>query len=150
MISREYSEAIAETLDILEHTNNDDINKIPKKFMDFLKENTSKTYKCNLDYTKRIKDMNLNEKTIGILSVINKKYWCDDEERKEFEKRLKENEKIYQEELRKKYNPDNLFKGTNKSKDTREQIATNEVAMVKYEESLFKKIWNKILNIFIK
>ena len=34
MISREYSEAIAETLDILEHTNNDDINKIPKKFMD--------------------------------------------------------------------------------------------------------------------
>ena len=31
MVSQEYSEAIAETLDILEHTDKNDVNKISKK-----------------------------------------------------------------------------------------------------------------------
>ena len=109
MVSQEYSEAIAETLDILEHTQQSDVDKIPKKFMDFLKENTSKTYKSNLDYTKRIKDMKLKDKTIGILSIINKKYWCNDEERKIFEEKLKQNEIKYQKELNEKYNTNKLF-----------------------------------------
>lgn len=148
MIDYEYSEAMAEILEILEHTNISDVDKIPKKFIEFLKENASKTYKRNLDYTQKIKDMNLKEKTIGILSVINKKYWCNDEERKEFEIRLKENEKAYQEELSQKYTKDNLFKNTNMPKNTVDKIVTNEVAMIKYEESLFKKILNKLMNIF--
>ena len=148
MIDYEYSEAMAEILEILEHTNKSDVDKIPKKFIEFLKENASKTYKRNLDYTQKIKDMNLKEKTIGILSVINKKYWCNDEERKEFEIILKENEKAYQEELSQKYSKDNLFKNTNKPKITVNKIVTNEVAMIKYEESLFKKILNKLMNIF--
>ena len=36
MISQEYREAIAETLDILEHTQETDVNKIPKSFINFL------------------------------------------------------------------------------------------------------------------
>ena len=108
MVSQEYSEAIAETLDILEHMQKSDVDKISKKFMEFLKENTSKTYKPQLDYTKNIKDMNLKEKTIGILSIINKKYWCNDEERKEFEEKLKQNEIRYQEVLNEKYGANKL------------------------------------------
>ena len=56
MVSVEYSEAIAETLDILNHTRKEDVDKISTKFMDFLKANTSKTYKPELDHTKKIKE----------------------------------------------------------------------------------------------
>ena len=110
MVNVEFSNAIAEVMDILDHTNKKDVNKISPKFMDYLRKNCSTTYKPNLDHTKRIKDMQLREYTIGILSVIYSKFWCNDEQAKEFNKELDINEKEYQIELRKKYNPDNIFK----------------------------------------
>ena len=99
MVSQKYSEAITETLDILGHTRKSDVDKISKKFMDFLLQNASKTYKPNLDYTKDIEKMNLKEETIGILSIINKKFWCNEEERDVFIKQLRENEKNFQSEV---------------------------------------------------
>lgn len=110
MLSQEYREAFTETLDILEHTNSEDVNKISSKFLNFIKENASKTYKPNLDHTKRIKDMQLKQKTIGILTIIYRNFWCTDEQRKEFDEKIGQNEMIYQKELSEKYNLDKLFK----------------------------------------
>ncbi len=110
MISVEYSEAIAEVLDILKHTNKNDVNRIPSDFMEFLNANTSKTYKPSLDHTKKIKDMKLKVKTKAILAIIYKKFWCNSKELEQFNRILKENDIKRDEELRKKYNPDNLFK----------------------------------------
>lgn len=151
MVSKEYSEAIAETLDILEHTDKNDVNKISNKFMDFLKENTSKTYKSNLDYTKRIQDMNLKEKTIGILSVINKKYWCNEEERKDFELKLRENEIEYQNKLMEKYNPNNMFNNKNTTPKYLDKEYFEEKSFIEYKEKSFlRKILEKIKNLFRK
>ena len=77
--------------------------------------------------------------------MLNLQYWCKDEKEKE---RLKnvyaDNERKYQEELREKYNPDNLFK--NKQRAVEEKI--EETAMIEYKEiSLFTKIKKFILNI---
>lgn len=147
MVSQEYSEAIAETLDILEHTQESDVNKISKKFMDFLKENASKTYKPNLDYTKRIKDMGLKNKTIGILSIINKKYWCNDEERQIFEEKLKQNEIKYQKELNAKYDTNKLFK----NKELKKVANTNVTNLTEYtEQKWYQKIFKKIKRVFRK
>ena len=141
MVSREYSEAIAETLDILEHTQKSDVDKIPEKFMEFLKENASKTYKPQLDYTKKIKDMNLKDKTIGILSIINKKYWCNDQERKIFEEKLKENEITYQQILNEQYATSDLFKDKKLSEEANEiSINLTEYADKKWHQKLFEKI----------
>ena len=147
MVSQEYSEAIAETLDILEHTQKSDVDKISKKFMEFLKENTSKTYKPQLDYTKNIKDMNLKDKTIGILSIINKKYWCNDEERKEFEEKLKQNEIRYQEILNEKYDTNKLFKD-NKLSEASNKTSTDLTEYIEYK--WYQKLLEKILRIFRK
>ncbi len=144
MVSVEYSEAIAETLDILKHTRKEDVDKIPSKFMDYLKENASKTYKPELDHTKKIKDMQLKRKTKAILAIIYKKFWCDSEKKKEFDNTLKNNEIEYQKELREKYNPDNLFK----NKVSQVETVDNSVAMVEYKESIFKRFINKIKSIF--
>ena len=70
MISVEYSKSISEVLDILKHTDINDVNKISPKFMSFLEKNACKKYIPNLDHTKRIKDMKLNDKTIGLLLLI--------------------------------------------------------------------------------
>lgn len=141
MVTQEYSEAISETLEILSHTKKSDVDKIPKKFMKFLKENASTTYKNKFDGIKRIQDMKLNEKTIGILSIINKRYWCDEEQRKEFGKNLKDNEFKYQQDLRKKYNPDSIFKNENPMKSDLKVIIADDK-----DEKITKNLFNSIKN----
>lgn len=144
MVSIEYSEAITETLDILKHTRKEDVDKISSRFMDYLEANASKTYKPELDHTKKIKDMQLNRKTKAILAIIYKKFWCNSEKQEQFNRVLKENEIKREKELREKYNPDNLFK------DKKPKIETidNSMAIVEYKESFFTKLIKKIKNIF--
>ena len=146
MVSVEYSEAITETLDILKHTKKEDVDKISSKFIDFLNANASKTYKPELDHTKNIKDMQLKHKTKAILAIIYIKYWCDSEKQEQFNRVLKENEIKREKELRKKYNPDNLFKNSKSKIET----VDNSVSMVEYKESIFIKIKNWFKQIFNK
>ena len=101
MISNEYSEDFAETLDILNHTRKEDVLKISPKFIEYLKSNASQTYISKLDHSKEIKDMDLSIKTKAILAIIYKKFWCTEEEAKDFDNKLKINEKNYQLELEK-------------------------------------------------
>lgn len=147
MIREDYSEAISETLDILGHMQESDIDKIPKKFIDFLKENKSKTYKPNLDYTKSIKDMKLKSQTIGILSLINKKYWCNNEERKVFEEKLKQNELRFQEEIKEKYNVNKSFK--NKELKKMQNVSITDLTECP-RKKWYLKIFEKIKRIFGK
>jgi hypothetical protein len=75
LLSKEYRKACTEVLDILEHTRKEDVAKIPSNFIEFLKKNSDKLYKPNLDHTKRIRDMGLRKETLGILAIISRKFW---------------------------------------------------------------------------
>lgn len=120
-------------------------NEIPQKLRNFFKEQKDKNYVKNINPNIPIKEQNLLEETLALIAMLNLQYWCKDEKEKE---RLKnvyaDNERKYQEELREKYNPDNLFK--NKQRVVEEKI--EETAMIEYKEnSLFTKIKKFILNI---
>lgn len=143
MINIGYREAISEVLDILRHTKKEDVDKISPEFIEFLNKNKSKEYIPKLEHTKRIKDMELNEKTIGILSIINSKYWCTQEQKELFDNTLKENEKEYQEMLRKKYNSNSIFK--NKTMNVEKNVS-----ILEYKESLFTRFVNRIKRFFHK
>ena len=141
MVSVKYSEAAAEVLDILKYTREEDVKKIPKKFMKFLEDNKSKTYISNLDHTKEIKDMGLKPETEAMLGLIYLKYWADEQEKLKFEEKIKKNENIYQEELNKNYNYEKLFK-------QKEEIIQNELPIEIKQKSFLQKIIDKIKNIF--
>ncbi len=147
MVSVAYSEAAVEVLEILKHTREEDVKKIPRKFIEFLEKNKSKTYIANLDYTKTISEMKLKSKTQALLGLIYLKYWADEEERVAFEKRVKENEIKYQEKLRQKYNIDNLF-NNKKTAVYPENIKEETQLQVLQKETLLQRIINKIKSIF--
>ena len=147
MVSVAYSEAAVEVLEILKHTREEDVKKIPKKFIEFLEKNKSKTYIPTLDYTKTISEMKLKSKTQALLGVIYLKYWANEEERLAFEKRVKENEIKYQEKLRQKYNIDNLF-NNKKTAVYPENIKEETQLQVLQKETLLQRIINKIKSIF--
>lgn len=142
MLSKRYADASCEVLNILNHMSDDDLSKVSIKFIDFLKENASRDYVPNLDYSKNLKEMNLKEETRALLSIMYKKYWCLEEEKLHLQKRLYLNEQIYQKELREKYNPDDIFKVNNKVRNEEnvvEQICINEDNIFDKIKSLFKK-----------
>lgn len=139
MVSIEYSEAATEVLEILDNTNKEDIEKIPKQFIDFLKQNSSKNYKPNIDYSKPIEEMNLKKKTIDILAIICSKYWCDDLNKIEFDNMLEWNEKIQKEKLNEKYDSSNMFNRKTNSNTEEQLIVINK-------ENLITKIINIIKN----
>lgn len=155
MFSNEYGEAAVEVLDILDNANKTDVDKIPSSFIQFLVDNASEDYKVNLDHSKLISEMNLKEKTKEILGVIYINWWCDKKEKEEYMKQIKKLEIKRQEEMKEKYNPNKIFDNKNKvqthTNEPQVGTAQNEtVTMIQYKESIFKKIWNKILSFFNK
>lgn len=74
---------------------------------------------------------------------------CDDIEKAKLNKVLNENQIKYENEVREKYNPDNIFKEKNKSKEKIEKTIENN-EMVSYKESFLSKIINKLKSFFHK
>lgn len=103
MKSRDFNEGITETLDILNHMDRKYVNKIPTKFMEFLEKNKSSEYVSKLDHSKKLKELELKETTKNLLAIIYMKYWCDENKRKEYAKKISDNEIKYQNYLKDKY-----------------------------------------------
>lgn len=143
------SEAYAEIDTILNFMDYEYIKAIPEKLRNLFKEKKAINYEINIDPNKPLKEQNLKEESLSILAVLNYNYWCKDEAKKEdLIKKYSENERIYQEKLREKYNPENIFKqGTKEEK----QNIQEDVSLLKIEEpKWYQKIFEKILRIFKK
>ena len=158
MVSQEYENGISEVLAILECSEPEYEEKIPKKLMKFLKENQSKTYKPEIDSSKKIKEMNLLPETKGLLSILYLKYWSTPKEEEEFRNILKDNQKKYDEELRQKYNPDNIFKDVKEEENLTQQNQTFEnnkrvekdESLVEYKGGFMSNLIQKIKEFFYK
>ncbi len=143
MISVKSQNAMAEVIWYLNGIKEDDIDKIPKKIINFIKENASKDYKCTFDYNRPLKELNLLDDTRGIIGMLCYKYWCTTKEQKEmYIKKLNSNEKNYQNKINEKYNPDNLFKSINR------RVNENNTNMIEYKESILQRIIVKIKSLW--
>ena len=138
MITKELKIAAKELNEILSNMVSEEyILMIPKKFRVFLKEIEDKDYVCTIDFNKNIDEQNITEKTKDLITVIYRNYWCTEEEKEYLDKILSENEKRYQEELIKKYNPNELFKKREETKID----SSERVSLVEYKKyTLFDKI----------
>lgn len=143
-MTKSYSEAITEVLDILDHTRIQDVEKIPKGFINFLNKNCAKDYYPNLDYTKTINEIEIKPETRAILGTIYRNWWCSKEEKENYIKIIQSKEKLFQQEIREKYNPDTLF---NKKKQKYTEKNNDKVQMIKFKENILKKFLNKIIRI---
>lgn len=153
MFRDEYGEAAVEVLDILDNTNKEDVAKIPLNFIKFLVDNASEDYVVNFDHSKPISELNIKEKTREILGIIYINWWCDNNQKEQYKKQIEEQEKREQEELREKYNPNNIFKNKKSAKisdEIQEEVnSKNEaLAIVNNKENIFKRIINKVIMLF--
>ena len=146
----EYSEAAVEVLEILNHTNKGDVARIPQSFIKFLTNISSKSYKVKFNYEQPINGLNLKKQTRELLGFIYITWWCDKEEREKYKKLIQESN-IKNEEIKEKYNVNDIFK--NKKEKQEHKIIQNENVMktsiAEYKkENIFKRVLNKILSFF--
>lgn len=135
-----------EVLEILNHTQKQWVDKIPNSFINFLQDNSNKTYIPNFDYSKPIKELDLSPKAQAILGIIYLKYWANEKEKKLFNKKVIEKDKIYQEKMRKEYISNNVF-NQNIRKEPNTEKACTQMQEIK-KENFISKIINNIKKIF--
>lgn len=140
-MDKETKEGISQVLDVLKHSDKDIIDKISKKFIDFLTGNQLEGYTVNIDYSDENWTQQLNEDAKVILALIYRDFIVSKEERQELLKKEQEINGQYQKELSEKYNVDNLFaKQEKKVIDTDETVALAEIKKKKWYQNIIEKI----------
>lgn len=148
-----YAKAYVEILEIINYMGEEYKKKIPTKLLNYFEENKDSNYIYQLDKNKSDDVQIFSAETIGLLSMLEYKYWAKDAEKKVLNNALMENEKKYQNYIREKYNPNEVFKNkktvaTNISDNTSENIVKNNGEMIEYKESIFNKIKKWLKNLF--
>lgn len=141
--------AYAEVDAILELLEDEFVNRIPEKVRKFFKDEKDKDYKPIIRSDIGLEEQGLKAETISILTLLQINYLCNSEEEKqEILNELQENDRLKEEELREKYNPDNIFKRRDEKIISTEK---EEIALVEYKNQNFiRKIINKIIKLFKK
>ena len=117
--------------------------KISKSFINFIEKNKSNNYVSNINPKIPIREQNIRKETKEMLGIIYRDYLCSNEERNKLLKQEEQEIKQYEEELRQKYDPNDIFK--NKQKEYNYEKEKVNVAMAEYKKETFIE---KILKFF--
>lgn len=142
----------SEVYSILNMLGNDYINKLPSNLFDMIKEEKLDSYSPEYVENINLNQQNVKKDTLAMIALFHLNYWCNSEEEKEALRQIfANNEKEYQEKLRAKYNPDDLFKMSNipKEEKVKYEITNHNNKVIAYKEKgLLEKIFNFIRNIY--
>lgn len=148
-MKQEYREAFTEVNEIVKLMPIELVNKIPTKFREMMEEERDKTYLP--DIKEPLEKCKLKNETVIILGLIYRDFLCLPEERKKLQekdaKELQVAQQALEQEIRQKYNPDNIFK-----KNIEKQALQKEEKslIVVQEEKWYKKIFELIKKFFNK
>lgn len=147
MVDNEYKNAFKEVYEILQNTDDELVNKVPKKFVAFLRDNMNIEYQTNIDKNVDIDKQLLLPETEDILSLIYRSYWATEEEKIEIYNKDKRELIEIEENKKNKYKDINdIFE---KRKNINNVTIDNSLAIIQ-KESFVKRLFKKILNIFKK
>ena len=142
-----YKEAFVEVSEIFKLMPKTMLNKIPSRFRQIIENEKSTTYTSNIK--EPLEQCTLKEETIIILSLIYRDFLCSKEEKERLQYRDAQKIKEAEDELREKYNPDNIFKNRVKANINNTTEIQENLSLVKYEEDKwYKKIFSIIKRIF--
>ena len=135
MVNIEYANAYSEVLEILKYVSEEEYNKIPKELIEAYEKNANKQYKFIYNASQTLDEQEVSIITKGIIAILFRDYWATDIQREKILTKQDYKRKVLEEERRKTYNPDKIFK--NKE--------NKEVALMKIEK---EKWYKKILKTF--
>jgi len=144
---QEINDVCKEVLAVLAYFEDDLIERIPAKVLENLSELAADSkVDFYIDPKQDLDKQDISEQSKDLISLIYHNFVADENQKDELLKLWNGNENKYQEELKEKYNLDNLFQHRKKQSKTAEN--TSDTAMIEYKkETLFDKIKNFIKSI---
>lgn len=152
MIDINYANAYSEVLEILKYIPVEDYKKIPKNKIELFEINANSDYTFIYNPDKTLEEQNVSKLTKGIIAILFRDYWATEKQREKIIAKQNYDRMKFEEQKKEKYNTD-IFKNRNnfeQGKNVEENIGTNQVAIIEYRESIFRRFINKIKNIFHK
>lgn len=143
-----YAMAYTEVLEILSHFSEEEYSKIPQAKINFYKSNMDKNYIYKIDSNIDLSKQHISKEANAILVSLFRDYFATESQNKTLNNLLNQNYEKLDKLKKEEYNPDNIFKKSNQESEIEQEIPQDNVAMVEYKENIFKKIINKIKNIF--
>lgn len=147
MIDNIYKNAFKEVYEILQNTEEELIQKVPSKFIDFLQNNMNKDYLANINSNVTIDKQSILPETEDILSLIYRSYWATDEEKVDFANRDKQELAKIEEDKKSQYK--DISEIFEQREDLKKVTLDNSLTVIP-KENFISKNFKKILKIFKK
>lgn len=144
MVKENYAYAYKEVIELLKYFSLEDVEKIPEDLIKVFLFNMDTEYVYKVDEEKTFEEQTMLEETKVIFAIIFRDYWATDYQRERILAKEENDKKRIEEEKSRKYNTNNIFK-EKVNKSVYENLPT-----IIEENSFFKNIINKIINIFKK
>ena len=138
----DYNLALTEVSEILKQLGKEYTDKIPQEVLELIEKNKYKNSNFKFDINKKIADQEIHDETLEVLAYLNCNYWLEGNEKNNYEKLLQENYYKIEDEKRKKYNPEDVFKkNRNSSQELQIQVTKTSIwsKIIKKISGLIKK-----------
>ena len=148
-----YPNAYKEVYVILNNMSEEEVNKIPKDFMDMIKNNMDNDYEFEVYDDIPFEEQSVLHETKAILAYIFMNFWGTEEQKSKIKAKFKQ-DLIEEENAKGSYNPDELFKNREKIIENIEDEEgsvekTENVQLIEYKEkNIFTKIMESIKKLF--
>lgn len=146
MMSNNYAKAYKELLEIIKHFPLDEYNRIPIDKIKFYEENMDKNYNFTINPNIDLSEQNILKETKALIVTLYEDYFATEEQKEKINEILKLNQKIVEQEKRKKYNPQDLFE-TNKAIEKVQKNNEQKTVLIQYKENFFIRFKNYILKL---
>ena len=143
-----YSKAYKEVIEILKYVPQESVSKIPQTMIDTFKAKMDENYDFHIDINKSFEEQELLDETKAILANIFRDYWATPYQKEKIEAKERYDREKAEENKRKQYNPDDIFKKRQTSDESikdKENLNNNLPIEVKK-----KNFYEKIINFFKK
>lgn len=148
MTNDKYASAYTEVLEILKYLPKNEYNKIPKEKVKFFETNKDDSYKFSINPHMPLDKQYISIEANSVIIVLFRDYFATEKQKEKLNAILNQNEYKYQEEIRNKYNPDDIFK--DKKDKSFNIIENNNLPIEVKEDNFFKKFIAYIKNLILK
>ena len=136
-----YQKAYKEVIEILKYVPQESVEKIPDEMINMFKTKMDKNWNFIVDINKPFEEQELLEETKAIFANIFRDYWATPYQKERIEAQEKYELDKIEEEKRKTYNPDDIFKKNKvqKLEEESKEYENNLPVEVK-KEKFFKRL----------
>lgn len=152
MLNINYANAYKEVLEVLNNLVEHDYEKIPQKYIEFLKKNSNSNYEFKYDISKPFNEQNLSDYAKYILFGLFEKFGATDTQKLKIKSFKTNYINDLEKQKREKYNPEFMFKSNKRNLNSKildKQKEKFEVIVYK-KPKWYQKIIEKISKVLKK